>query len=212
MPPNNLFADDPDSTREAIMAATYRALCRHGYADLTIQRIGDEFEKSKSLLYHHYDGKDALLVDFLRYMLERFEAEVGEHDESDALVRLRGVVDRTLPRTLDDERAEFSGAMFELRSQATQDAAYREQFTRSDRFLRERLATIVRDGVEQGVFRDVDPERTAAFLFATLNGAMLARTTADDDAVEAVRAELDAYVESHLLADGVTTEAGVRTE
>ncbi|MEF8774483.1 MAG: helix-turn-helix domain-containing protein, partial [Halobacteriales archaeon] len=62
MPPEELFDADAEDTDEALMAATYRALCEHGYADLTIQQIGAEFEKSTSLLYHHYDGKDELLV------------------------------------------------------------------------------------------------------------------------------------------------------
>jgi AcrR family transcriptional regulator len=35
-----------DDTCEAIMSATYRALCAHGYADLTMQDIADETDKS----------------------------------------------------------------------------------------------------------------------------------------------------------------------
>ena len=45
---------DPDrstDTQTAIMDATYRALCEHGYSNLTIDKIDAEFEKSKSLLY-----------------------------------------------------------------------------------------------------------------------------------------------------------------
>ena len=183
------------------MRATYRALCEHGYADLTIQRIGDEFGKSKSLLYHHYDGKDALLVDFLEFMLERFEENATELDGDGPYARLQSVIDFHLPREMSEERAEFTAAMVELRSQAAHDDAYREQFTRSDALIRGRIADVVREGIEEGVFRDdVDPDDAAKSLFSGLYGTVVMRVTTDNDTVDAVRRELDAYVRSRLLA------------
>ncbi len=193
---------DADDTRAAIMRATYRALCEHGYADLTIQRIGDEFEKSKSLLYHHYDGKDDLLVDFLAFVLDRFEADAAVEEYDDAREHLDALLDHLLPREMDPERRQFTAAMVELRGQAPHDAAYREQFTRTDRAFHDRLAGVIRRGVEQGAFREVDPEAVAEMLLTTVHGAMARRATTDDaDWVPAVRREVDAYVERRLLAD-----------
>ncbi len=76
-------ADRPteEGTRAEIMDATYEALRKHGYAELTIQTIADEFPKSKSLLYYHYDAKDDLLVDFVDWLVEEFAAEVGADPE-----------------------------------------------------------------------------------------------------------------------------------
>ncbi|VTT87832.1 Transcriptional regulator, TetR family [Halorubrum sp. DM2] len=79
---------EPSDTRQAILGAAFRALCEHGYANVTIQRIGDEFDKSPSLVYHHYDGKDELLIDLLEYLLDQFEASIAdgsaESSEGDA--------------------------------------------------------------------------------------------------------------------------------
>jgi AcrR family transcriptional regulator len=190
------FLDDPSDTRGAIMAATFRALSTHGYADLTIQGIGDEFEKSKSLLYHHYDGKDELLLDFLEFMLDRFEESVppAEPDAPDEL--LDAILDHVL---LAADDGDFFGAMVELRAQAAHDPAYREHFTKSDASHREGLADLVRSGVEEGVFRDVDPEATATFIHTTVLGAMVQRATADGFVGRTVRDELDAYLRSELL-------------
>lgn len=191
--------DDPNGTREEIMEATYEALCQHGYADLTIQRIGDEFPKSKSLLYHHYDSKDALLLDFLAYMLEHFETSVPRQDHPDAAAHLQAVFDHVLPDELDEGPREFTSAMVELRAQAAHDPEYREHFTRSTRFFHDRFATIVESGIDQGVFRDVDPDRVAALLLATIDGARFQRVTIEgDDDIAAVREELRVYVETRL--------------
>ncbi|QAU12403.1 TetR family transcriptional regulator [Halorubrum sp. BOL3-1] len=72
---------EPADTREAILGAAFRALREHGYASVTIQRIGDEFDKSPSLVYHHYDGKDDLLLDLLGFLLDAFEASLAASAE-----------------------------------------------------------------------------------------------------------------------------------
>jgi AcrR family transcriptional regulator len=208
MPSQRFFDEEPADTREAIMQATYRALCEHGYAGLTIQRIGDEFPKSKSLLYHHYDGKDELLLDFLSFMLDRFEETIPDREYDDAREHLEAILDHAVPADPDPERAEFRAAMVELRAQAATDEAYREHFTRNDRFFRERFATVVTQGIEEGVFREVDPERVAALLLATVHGAMQEEATTDATEAERVRAELRTYVESRLLAADGEGESG----
>ncbi|ESP87099.1 TetR/AcrR family transcriptional regulator [Candidatus Halobonum tyrrellensis] len=194
--------DDPRGTREEIMQATYRALCDHGYADLTIQRIGDRFAKSKSLLYHHYDGKDELLLDFLSFMLEEFERTIDADPGDDPAAHFESMLDHVLAPDLPDDRREFGAAMVELRAQAAHDARYRAEFTRHDRFFRDRIARAVRAGVERGAFRSVDPDRVAAFVFTVIGGVRTHRPTSDIDDVAVVRAELGRYLDAVLSPDG----------
>jgi AcrR family transcriptional regulator len=201
MPPTDAFLDDPESTREEIMRATYLALCDHGYADLTIQRISDEFPKSKSLIYHHYDGKDDLLLDFLEFMLERFEETLPFEGADGADAHLEAVLDHVLATPLPDERREFARAMVELRAQAAHDERFRDYFTRNDRFFRDRLARIVADGVEEGVFGDVDPDAVATVLVTLINGSMTQRVTSEDDAADTLRQEIDRYVQAVVRVD-----------
>jgi AcrR family transcriptional regulator len=199
--------EDPDDTREEIMKATYDALCAHGYADLTIQRISDEFPKSKSLIYHHYDSKDDLLLAFLEFALDRFEASVPQQEYDTAAERLEAVLDHVLPTHLDEERYEFTSAMIELRAQATHDPAYHAHYTRSTQFFRDQFVAIIEQGIEEGVFRDVDPDRTATLLLTTIEGAMLQRVTSDvEERIESLRAELRAYIETQLLRDAPDSE------
>ena len=194
-----LFADEPADTREAIMKATYEALLDHGYADLTIQRIGDEFEKSKSLLYHHYDSKDALLVDFLAFMLRRMEERVPIEEEDAADDQFRVGVDHIFTELLGGDQGQFNAAMIELRAQAAHDDTYHEQFTENDSYFHGRIAEIVQTGVDQGVFRDVDVDQVASFVVTTLLGAMLRDATTEADLTR-VRRELSRYLQARLLA------------
>ncbi|ELZ47303.1 TetR family transcriptional regulator [Halorubrum coriense DSM 10284] len=172
---NDPFAE-PSDTRQAILGAAFRALCEHGYANVTIARIGDEFDKSPSLVYHHYDGKDDLLIDLLEFLLDEFEASVAggppeDTPEAEAATEMapEAAFDRSARDQLDDyltaavepaaldqthaPDARFVTVMTELRSQAANDEAYRDHFDRSDRVFGEYLERLVREAAA-GTSRD----------------------------------------------------------
>lgn len=192
--------DDPAPTKRAIMEATYDALRERGYGDLTIQAIADEFEKSKSLLYYHYDDKEALLADFLEYALDEFMAEirVGEHEPVEQLERL---IDLMLPETIDEDRYRVQIALLELRGQVPHTDVYRERYAEIDRTLTERVASIVERGVETGAIRDVDVELEAELLVSALVGMQTRRlSTYEEFPIERSRAALYEHVERRLVA------------
>jgi AcrR family transcriptional regulator len=102
-----LFESRPDDTRTEMLQATYAALQKHGYTDLTIDDIDEEFPKSKSLIYQYYSGKDELLLDFLTFMLEHFESEVQDETDLDPQERLDRTADESHERPVagDPHRA-----------------------------------------------------------------------------------------------------------
>lgn len=192
--------ESPDSTREEILAAAYRALCRHGYAPLTIEKIGAELDKSTSLVYHHYEGKDDLLLACLEFMLDQYEAEFVETEITDPRRTLEAAFDEFLDPEMPAERYEFIRALVELRGQAPHDERYREQFDRSDGLFEQRFAGIIDAGIERGQFRAVDTDSVAAMLHTLFSGALFNHATAEDDRLRVVRAEIDAYLETQLYA------------
>ncbi len=182
------------------MRATYLALCEHGYADLTIQRIGEVFPKSKSLIYHHYDSKDELLLDLLEFVLERYEATLPAAEADGADERLRAVFDHVFAPSLSADRERFIAAMVDLRAQATHDDRYRDHFTRHDRFFRDRIADIVAEGVAEGVFEPVNADAVATSLLSTITGTMTRQVTTDGVDIAGLREQIDAYVDDALRA------------
>lgn len=181
------------------MRATYHALCEHGYADLTVQRIGEAFRKSKSLIYHHYDGKDDLLLDLLEYLLERFEEAIPDASADDPLDRLRAILDHTLATSLSEERRAFAAAMVDLRAQATHDERYQGHFTRHDQFLQTTIAATLEAGVDEGVFSPIDVDAVATFLMTVVTGSLVQRVTADEDATRTVRRQVSTYVHTTIV-------------
>lgn len=182
----NHGGDSHNPTKREIMEATYQALSEHGYGNLTIQAIADEFDNSKSLLYYHYDGKDDLLVDFLDHALHQFLEEVRVQDRP--AKRLRTLIDNLVPETLDDEPYRVQLAMFELRVNAPHDQRCRQQYLDVDRELKEFIRDTVRQGVESGAFVAVDPDVEAERFLSLLTGVRTRRlTTYDEFSIETAR-------------------------
>ncbi len=196
--------DTADETKEAIMRATYRALCEHGGANLTMQAIADEFDKTKAVLHYHYDTKENLLVAFLEYLLDQFDPEADGADLGTPEERLLAVLQALLgmqdPTGADGfDHEQLSTALLQIRAQAPYDPEFRRQLTVNVSTVRDRMVEIIEDGIDQGVFRSVDPEQTAMTLLAATTGARNYEVTLDVDDVEAdVDAVLEAIVHEWL--------------
>ena len=185
-----MMTDDTtrSETEVLIMEATYAALCRHGYADLSVAQIADEFEKSKSLLYYHYDSKDDLIAAFLSFAADQFMTDIEAVTAAEEPVAtVRTLVDHLL--TVESrEMRDGQRMIIELRGQAVSEPRFREQFTRVDDRLRGRIRTELATGIEAGALdEDTDADDTASVLYAALTGAMTQRHTADGDPTDAVR-------------------------
>lgn len=179
-------------TKEAIMAATYRAVCTHGFADVTMRDIADEFDKSKSLLHYHYDTKEELLLAFLHHLVDEFEANLESllEGESSPEARLREYLEWFAVEPEESERTSLHLALLELRSQAQRNPRFREPFRRSDRLGRAAFAEILEEGQREDRFdATADVEGLARLCYATMDGARARQLTLGEPGYAAAVAE-----------------------
>ena len=207
-------------TREAIMEATHRALCKHGYAGLSIQKIADEFDMTSAVLHYHYDTKERLLAAFLEYLLDAFAGQFDIEAIEDPRDRLLALIDAFLvvlvgiddpdrPIERADDRPplggeELSMALLELRAQAGRSDAFSEQFTVNYDYARDLMVATIEEGIERGTFRDVDSEQVATLLLTTMLGgrAYHVSLTYDDVAPTARDALVDLVLDDLLVPRG----------
>lgn len=191
-------ASDPN---EEIMRSTYRALREHGYANLTVKRIADEYGKSTAAIHYHYDTKDDLLAAFLDYLLDRFRDTVHEVETTDPEERLNLLLDKLLVDAQD--HPDLLVAMLEMRSQAPYKEAFSERFQQNDEYVRYLLSTVVDQGIQDGVFIDVDADHTARALMNIVDGGRTRAVVLDDvSTLATARRTADEFVTDVLLADG----------
>jgi len=188
--------DELGPAKTAIMQATYTALSKHGYEKLTIQDIAEEFERSRSLLYYHYDGRDDLLVDFLEYVLHEFLEQLPD-GEGSAQKQLETLVETLLPTTLDEGVYQVQLAMFELRVNGPHNEAAREQYLQVDREIKERLKKIFARGIESGEFTHIDPDIEAELFLSILTGTRTRRLTVykPEESIAELREAINTQIE-----------------
>jgi TetR/AcrR family transcriptional repressor of nem operon len=192
---------DASETTEAIMAATYDALCECGYADLTTREIADRSPVSTAALHYHYDSKRDLLSAFLDHLYEEWEAEVaGAEDRADdPAARLHALIDAVL--AVDDDVDEpLQTAILEIKAQAPYDERFRERLRRFDERFHEAVRTTIAAGVADGTFRAVDPGAEATFLTSAVSGAHVRKASLGADVAE-IRGRLREYVDERLRGD-----------
>jgi AcrR family transcriptional regulator len=155
-------------TSDEILEATGSALCNHGYADLTMQRIAAESSITKAAIHYHYDTKEALLNAFLDDLLDRFEKGLAGAGR-DPGRRLESFLDVVFAPA-ETGNNDFPIALMELKAQAPYHDPFRDRLRDLDGAMRTVLESIVRDGIDDGCFERADPEEVARLATTITNG------------------------------------------
>jgi TetR/AcrR family transcriptional repressor of nem operon len=181
--------------RDDLIEATRDLLWERGYGATSPRAILDASGAGQGSMYHHFRGKEALA----EAAIERNRSEVCGQITDDlgsgetAYDSVRAYLTR--PRdVLKGCRFGRLAQDVDVMASPVLSGEVRAMFV----WIRSQLAAVVAAGVADGEFRpDLDPDKTAAAIAATLQGAyVLARAAGDtvafDDAVEGVLALLAA--------------------
>src|SRR5438132_5141276 len=173
---------DPERTRERLLQAAFREIHRSGFQSAGIDTILAATNVTKGALYYHFESKETL-----GYAVVEEKVAKLTHDrwlrpmqnEGEAIDILIGVV-RRIPDSPHDARA---GCPLLLLSQEMSplDSQFRKRLERIFLDWQKGIATLLRKGKTQGtVRRDLNPDETASFLIATVEGyATLAKNAQD---------------------------------
>jgi AcrR family transcriptional regulator len=162
-----------EETRKTILRQAASLASEVGLDGLTIGRLADELQLSKSGLFAHFRSKDALQVQTLEFAAATFVDEVvrpalkaprGEP-------RVRALFERWLSWAKD---GPFPGGCLFVAASVEmddQEGPARDELVRQQRDLLELIANVVRSGVREGQFHpDLDADQFAY----EMHGVMLA--------------------------------------
>jgi len=189
-----------DDTATEILEATYRALCQHGYAALTVKDIAVEADQSKALIHYYYDSKENLFREFLDFLYERYTARIMAVNGRTPRQALDSLLDTVLTERRPTPGANFRTAILEIKAQAPYNDAFRTQLAKFDAVLLDRLREIISAGIETGEFDSaVEPAVAAQFLVTGITGAH-ARHVVTDRSIDQFSEAITRYVETHFRA------------
>jgi len=194
----------PTDTREEIMEATFRALSTHGYGDLRMRDIGAEMDMTRQVIHYHFDGKYDLLSHFLEYVLDQYEGSVEVDSDAPPLEELQARVDQCLfgPGFEEFGHWDRMKVYHELFTRAQNDECHREIFNDHYGRIRGSITEVVEEGIDAGVFREVDADRVGQHITDAIHAARGRKLAlGHEDAPEEARAAIDELVLEPLLVD-----------
>lgn len=155
--------------RDPIIAGAARLFRERGFTDTSMQDIANAAGLSRPALYHHFENKHQILATLVEEVTlhsaretERIAAAAAGGDPRQVLkdvVRAHALAILTRPEL-------FAVLLREERNLPTH---IRELQRTGKRDLLDRVAGILRNGVEAGCFRAIDPAFTALCIFGMCN-------------------------------------------
>lgn len=177
-----------EATRGAILDHASRLARRVGLEGLSIGRLAEDLNLSKSGLFAHFRSKEALQIQ----VLETTSAQFVEMVVKPALAEPRGEprLSSLFRRWLEWARSQKrpGGCLFVAAAVELDDkpGPVRRKLVQTQRDFLKLMANVFESGVGQGDFRsDVDPEQFAHDLYAVMLGYHHASRLLRDPAAEA---------------------------
>lgn len=177
------------SDREVdIIRAAYRVISDQGGHRVSLQDVADRAEVSKGLVLYHFQSKSNLLLTTMRWALlsvaERIQVAVADAgDPVEALDALLDILFVDAPRN----RA-YQLLYVDLVEHAARDEAFVEVAQMTERIVNGLFATVIREGMDAGVFHVDDADEAAAVMRAVVEGTFVSWLPRPD--WEAAHAEL----------------------
>lgn len=146
--------------REAIMDTALVLFVEHGYDATTIKQIAGGADTAEGNLYRHFENKQDLAQKIFLECAEKFEDKLDEsiRGKKDPFDKLNGVI-RGIYEFAKDFSTEFEYIMrLHIRSKVIDREILRSPMPRNV------IERVVREGVSEEIFRNVEPTLVAGWL------------------------------------------------
>ena len=194
---------DGKTTREAILSATLKRMHVHGYHATSLDEVLRDSGVGKGNFYYHFRSKeelgyailDLLVTGFVERTLEPCFADPG----TPPLSQIRCFLDRIV-QAQRDRQCRGGCAMGNLASELSDvHEGFRKRLASVFTTWHERLAATLSEAKRRGhVTEGCDPESSARFLVASLEGAiLLAKVSKDIEVMEQCVRELKRYLTAY---------------
>lgn len=186
----------------SIQDATMRVIARKGMAAATMQEIAEEAGVAKGTIYLYFRDRDELVERTFETAMEKLFARADEALDRDIPFeeKLRAVMSAQLE--FFSQNREFFRLYLSLRMPEGTPAQQRRQQRACHPRYRQRidkLSAVLKQAIERGELREIDPDRLALFIIEGSTAVILERLT--EKASPAEDADVDLLV--GLVLDGI---------
>lgn len=185
--------------RAQMTAAVRRVVAEVGMEGATIKRIADQARVSPGLVNHYFGSKEEALTATMTELARDFDRQMRKISRSNVgpLQKLMGLVDISVPDSAG--KLEMWTVWLEFWSQAMRKPLLRQLHRDMYDIYRRSVSAVIQQGIEEGLFGQVDPEEVADTLIAITDGSAIDCILSEaDDAPDIMRRRTIRYLEKAL--------------
>lgn len=163
-----------EQRRQQLIDATMKCIARKGMGSTTLGDVASEAGLSQGIVNLHFDSKDNLLTETLRFLSDEYRAQFDKTLESsgpDAATKLKALMELDLRPSICDRRkvAVWFAFWGEVKSRPT----YRKICAASDRYYDNIVADLCETLIAEGRYKTLSASAIATMLTSTTNGLWL---------------------------------------
>ena len=172
--PSKRRTESKEKRRLQLIKATIRTIAKRGLSDMTMATVAGEAHLSQGIINLHFQSKDRLLVETLRYVADDYRNAWGKALEKtgpDSAEKLAMLVAVDFDKAVCDRNK--IAVWFAFWGESKSRPTYRNICAERDKEYGDMLVGLCANIVSEGPYPDVDPEAVAIGLSAMSEGLWL---------------------------------------
>jgi TetR/AcrR family fatty acid metabolism transcriptional regulator len=169
--------------RSQLTKAAYNVVSKKGYYNFTIKDISKESGLSTGLVHYYFKNKQDLMLNLIREMnknLKKYLNNGLSHSE-DPVEKLKIYITQAFELVKNEENYFY--VVIDFFSQINRSERMRKANIRLIESYRNECARILQEGVEKGVFKDIDIKYVTTVIISLIQG-MIIQYVIDKDAFD----------------------------
>ena len=157
-----------------LIKATIRSIAKHGLSDTTMAKVAKEAGLSQGIINLHFQSKDRLLVETLRFVADEYKQawqQALENGGKSSAEKLTAVIEADFGKVVCDRNK--LAVWFAFWGESKSRPIYRKICTALDEEYDEMLTRLCADLIREGGYSGIDSEPIATALSAMGEGLWL---------------------------------------
>jgi AcrR family transcriptional regulator len=166
-------ADVAAERKDQIVRATVDCITKHGYHNFSMQDVARTAGVSKGIIHYYFLNKDELMMSVLDKVAGDIEKVLASEMESTTDPRRKFEVFLEVCFDIVRSTKEYYQVNMDFWTQINQKEDVRRVIARHYAKFRDSAVTVIRDGINAGIFRQIDPLEYASYVVAVIDGLSL---------------------------------------
>ena len=156
--------------KNQIVKATVDCISRYGYNNFSMQDVARSAGVSKGIIHYYFLNKDDLMMSVLEHVADDIGSLLcsGMSEAVDPIKKLDLFIGTCL--NIVRKTKEYYQVNMDFWTQINQKEEVRQTVAKHYRNFRETCAKVLIEGIEKGVFRDVNPNEYSSLIIALVDG------------------------------------------